>query len=417
MTRGWRDRLRPGIGLGRDLNFLLSGQLVATTGSRIFDIVLIWYALDQADDYATVGFLVFLRFVPYALFGLFCGWLSDRLNRRTLVVLAELSRTVIFAAAGLALMTEADPLLVLAITAFLMTTTRTLSQPAVQGMLPQLAGGGALLRANAALHGGMEMVGVAAPVIGGLLLAVLPASSVLFLVATCQFVAAALAAAVRLSRETRLAELRLAGFLAEYSELFRVLTRSRREIFSAIAVNVVAILGVAGILSLLIPILVKDHLNAGPAALGTLWGVVALGTILGAAVSIRLTADRRERDMLLAWLGYGILIGALFLPGHFIAVLVIGFVLGAVGAVADVLFATLIQERMPQEHVSKTFAAFSTFANVGEAVSAPLLALITTCFGIGAAFALGALFPIVAALGGFVVLGRRASSASLKSQG
>ncbi|MGY6645998.1 MAG: MFS transporter [Salinarimonas sp.] len=413
----WRERLSPDLGLGRDLSFLLGGQLVATTGSRIFDIVLIWYALDQADDYATVGFLVFLRFVPYAIFGMFCGWLSDRLNRRTLVVLADLLRTLIFAAAGLALMTDADPLVILAVTAFLMTTTRTLSQPAVQGMLPQLAGGGALLRANATLHGGMEMVGVAAPVIGGFLLAVLPASSVLFIVGICQLFAAALAAAIRLPRETRPVELRLTGFLAEYSELFHVLIRSRSEVFSAIIVNVVGILGVAGILSLLIPILVKDHLNAGPAALGVLWGVVAIGTIFGAAVSIRLTTDRRERDMLLAWLGYGILIGIVVLPSQFIAVLVIGFVLGAVGAVADVLFATLIQERMPKEHVSKTFAAFSTFANVGEAISAPALALATTWFGIGAAFALGASFPIVAALGGFVVLRRRASSASLKSQG
>jgi len=416
MTMGWRDGLSPAFGLGRDLNFLLGGQLVATTGSRIFDIVLIWYALDQADDYATVGFLVFLRFVPYALFGMFCGWLSDRLNRRTLVVVADLLRTLLFAVAGLALMTEADPLAVLAITAFLMTTTRTLSQPAVQGMLPQLAGGGpTLLRANATLHGGMEMVGVGAPVIGGALLAVLPASSVLFLVGICQFVAAALAAAIRLPRETRSAELRLSGFLTEYSELFRVLTRSQREVCSAIIVNVVAIFGVAGILSLLIPILIKDHLNAGPAALGVLWGVVAFGTILGAAVSIRLTTERRERDMLLAWLVYGILIGALFLPSHFIAVLAIGFALGAVGAVADVLFATLIQERMPKEHVSKTFAAFSTFANVGEALSAPALALTTTWFGIGVAFALGASFPIIAALGGFIVLRRRVSDTSLKS--
>src|SRR6056297_242897 len=268
MAMGWRDSLSPGFGLGRDLNFLLGGQLVATTGSRIFDIVLIWYALDQADDYATVGFLVFLRFVPYALFGMFCGWLSDRLNRRILFVLADLLRTLLFAVAGLVLMTDADPLVILAITAFLMTTTRTLSQPAVQGMLPQLAGGGTLLRANAALHGGMEMVGVAAPVIGGALLAVLPASSVLFLVGICQFVAAALAAAIRLPRETRSAELRLAGFLAEYSELFHFLTRSRSEVLSAVIVNVVAIFGVAGILSLLIPILVKDHLDAGPSALG-----------------------------------------------------------------------------------------------------------------------------------------------------
>lgn len=59
--------------LGRNLNLLLAGQLVSIAGSRIFDIVLVWYALDLAHSYMSVGLLVFLRYIPYALFGLFCG--------------------------------------------------------------------------------------------------------------------------------------------------------------------------------------------------------------------------------------------------------------------------------------------------------------------------------------------------------
>lgn len=397
-------------GLGRDLNLLLAGQFIGNAGSRIFDLVLIWYALELSDSDAAVGFLVFLRFAPYALSGLFCGWLSDRLDRRRLILGAEVFRAILLVAAAGVLLAGEAPLVVLGVTAFLLTAARTLFQPAVQGLLPQLAQGPVLIRANAVLHGAVETVGVAAPVLGGLLLVALPAPAILMLIAVTFILGAGLTWAVHVpaQRAPGLEELRLRAFLDAYKALWRVLAGARRDVRAAIVINVAGILGVAGVLSLLVPILIKDHLAAGPDMLGTLWSIMALGTVAGAFLSVRIRPGMRERGMLCAWLAYGLLLGALVVPSHLALVLLIGFVLGAAGAIADILFVTLVQERMPGDHVSRTFAGFSTLANTAEAVSAPALGLLAGLWGIGAAFAAGAALPIIAALAGLLGLAGQA---------
>ncbi|MCC5977101.1 MAG: MFS transporter [Salinarimonas sp.] len=409
----WLGRRIPSPGLGRDLNLLLGGQFVGNAGSRIFDLVLIWFALELSDSYAAVGFLVFLRFAPYALFGLVCGWLSDRLDRRRLIVGAELFRAILLVAAAGLLLAGMAPLVVLGAVAFLLTAARTLFQPAVQGLLPQLAHGQALIRANAVLHGSIETVGVAAPVLGGLLLLVLPVPAILTLIAATFILSAGLSRAVHVPvtlapYAPATGRLQWRDLVDEYASLWRVLSGARRDVRAAIVVNVAGILGVAGVLSLLIPIFVKDHLAAGPDVLGLLWSIMALGTLAGAVFSVRIAPRWRERGMLLGWLVYGLLLGALAIPADLVVIFAIGFILAAAGAIADILFATLIQERMPGEHVSKTFAGFSTLANTGEAVSAPALGLVAGLYGIGAAFAAGAALPVIAALAGLLWLsGRR----------
>lgn len=399
--------LRLGLrGLGRDLDLLLAGQFIGNAGSRVFDLVLIWYALELSDSYAAVGILVFLRFAPYALFGLVCGWLSDRLARRRLIVWAELFRAVLLSTAAGLLLAGYAPLVVLGTTAFLLTTARTLFQPAVQGLLPQLARGPMLVRANAALHGVVETVGVAAPVLGGLMLVALPVPVILLLIATTFLVCAVSTRLVQVPAEAEpvAGALHLRDFTEAYRQLWRILAGSRRDVRAAIMVNVVGILGVAGVLSLLVPIFVRDHLAAGPEVLGFLWSLMALGTVAGAFLSVRIVPGRRERGMLCAWLAYGLLLAALVIPTQLVVIFAIGFILGVAGAIADILFATLVQERMPGAHVSKTFAGFSTLANTAEALSALALGWLAGIWGIGAAFAIGAALPVIAAIAGLIRL-------------
>jgi DHA3 family macrolide efflux protein-like MFS transporter len=393
-------------GLGRDLNLLLSGQFIGNAGSRIFDLVLIWYALELSDNYAVVGFLIFLRFAPYALLGLVGGWLSDRFDRRRLIWSAELFRAVLVVAASGLLLAGHAPLVVLGATAFLLTVARTLFQPAVQGLLPQLARGPVLIRANAVLHGSIETAGVAAPIVGGLVLVALPAPAILLMIAATFVLAAGSTWAVHAPVRSALApeDQRPGAFIDAYKDLWGILARARRDVRAAIVVNVLGVAGVAGILSLLIPVFVKEHLAGGPDMLGFLWSIMALGTVIGAFLSVRIAPHLREHGMLCAWLAYGILLAAMIIPSEFTVIFAIGFFLGIAGAVADILFATIVQERMPPEHVSKTFAGFSTLANTGEALSAPALGFVLGLYGIGAAFVIGAALPVVAAFAGLIWL-------------
>lgn len=78
--------------------------------------------------------------------------------------------------------------------------------------------------------------------------------------------------------------------------------------------------------------------------------------------------------------------------------------LGAVGAVPDILFATAVQRHLPDRALSKTFDLFSTFANLAEALSAPLLAFVMAGYGLNAGFVTGGALTILTALAGLLTL-------------
>ena len=127
---------------------------------------------------------------------------------------------------------------------------------------------------------------------------------------------------------------------------------------------------------------------------------IAAGTLAGAGV---LTVTRLRAtlvSMYIGWLAYGFTILLFIWPMDIPVLISVGFVLGVVGALPDIMFVTIIQKTVPRERLSRTFALFSTLANFGEAFSAPLFASIVSTAGLGLAFlASGLSASILAVLG------------------
>lgn len=392
----------------RRLLLLFSGQILAGLGSGIFDIALIWYVLGAAAEITDVGFVIFLRFIPYAFFGVLGGWLGDRWDRRSIIVGADVFRAAVAAVAGGLLVMSLDLTWLLAVSAFLLTVARTLFQPAIQGMIPSLCEPDGLARANAVHHGIRECLGVVAPLVGSLLIAVLSAPWVLGLIAGLFLAGAVCTGFVP---ATPSAHRSRDGLVSEYRVLIRSLNRDHPRIQYALILNVTAVLGVAGVLSLLLPAQIKGLFPDSPERLGLFMGLMAAGTIAGAILVGWVRTNSEFAIMYLGWLAYGFLIllfavPLLFtVPGTFGVLLVVGAVLGAVGAVPDILFATAVQRQLPDQALSKTFALFSTFANLGEALSAPLLAFVMAAYGLPVAFAVGGGVAVISALAGLLTLG------------
>lgn len=389
----------------QNLRLVFLGQALATIASRFFDIALIWLALGVSQDYNSVGLLIFFRFLPYALLGLIGGWVSDRYNRKNIVFISDMLRAVLLVSLALLLYGKWNALPLLASTAFLLTVARTFFQPAIQGLLPELASRETIGHANAVLHGMNEIAGIVAPVIAGFVLLILPADAFIAITGVLFFVAALCMLFLRTSKITKETEpASFATVRADYRALFQCLAGPQRGVLIAIVVNAIAVLGVGGVLSLLIPAMTKARFSDGPEFFGLLMGVIAFGTVIGAYATAYIVDRHRNSRMYYAWAAYGILIACLGLPLSFSAALGIGLVFGFVGAFADVLFATIIQADMPDQHISKSFALFSTLANCGEALSAPILAAILSMFGLTAAFAVGGGIAAITALIGLFAL-------------
>ncbi len=387
------EKFRPVLA-DRPLRLLFYNQATATLATRAFDIVVVWLALERGSSYAEAGLLIFFRFIPYILFGLLGGWISDRGNKRNIVVICDLLRAIVLFLLALCIAYDVYVIPALGISTFILTSLRTIFQPALQGLLPQLAPKGMIASANAVLHSCNEVCGMIAPAIAGFMLAALPAEAVV-VAAACLFLAAVLfGMALRVDHQPQAIPITFSAIRSDYAAAIHELNVNQRPVRTAILANALAIVGVGGLLSLGVPAVMEANPAFGAATLGLFTAAMALGTLPGAYVAAFVSDDRQTGTMYIAWLLYGCLIAlTVWLPDR-MTLLGLGLVLGFTGAVADILFATIIQQNIPGKHVSKTFALFSTAANSGEAISGPMMAAIISASSLGMAFGLGGLLVV-----------------------
>lgn len=76
----------------RDYLLLWFGQTVSSFGSRASHIVLPLLILDLTHSPAQAGFVGAITTIPYALLGLYAGTLTDRLNRKKVMMITDVGR-------------------------------------------------------------------------------------------------------------------------------------------------------------------------------------------------------------------------------------------------------------------------------------------------------------------------------------
>jgi MFS family permease len=79
----------------RNYRLFFSGQAVSQTGSWMQRIALSWFVLEltHGNPFA-VGIMALAQFLPYTLFGLFAGVITDRLDARRLVIWTQVAQVV-----------------------------------------------------------------------------------------------------------------------------------------------------------------------------------------------------------------------------------------------------------------------------------------------------------------------------------
>jgi MFS family permease len=78
----------------RNYRLFFAGQAVSQVGSWMQRFALGWYLLQLTHDPFAVGILALASFLPFMLFGLFAGVITDRLDARRLVIWTQASQLV-----------------------------------------------------------------------------------------------------------------------------------------------------------------------------------------------------------------------------------------------------------------------------------------------------------------------------------
>ena len=157
----------------RDFGLLWLGQAVSLVGDGIYLVAIAWLVLDISNEPTALGLVGLAWTLPMVAALLISGVLSDRFERRRLMITADLLRLVaIGTIAALALAETAELWQVIALVV-VYGIGQALFQPAFSAVVPDVVPRDQLLQANA-VRELMEPLGLrfAGPALGGLLIAV-----------------------------------------------------------------------------------------------------------------------------------------------------------------------------------------------------------------------------------------------------
>jgi predicted MFS family arabinose efflux permease len=160
------------VRLGTSFRWLLASSWTSNLGDGLALAAGPLLVASQTDDPFLVAMAVLLQWLPSLLLGVYAGALSDRLDRRTIVVAVDLARAVVLAVLALSILTGTLSIAVVLGALFLLGTAEVFADNASSTLLPMLVARRDLAVANARLMTGFVTVNqLAGPPVGAALFA------------------------------------------------------------------------------------------------------------------------------------------------------------------------------------------------------------------------------------------------------
>ena len=128
--------------------------MVSSAGDGMFLTAFPLLAAILTRDPVLIAGVTIASRLPWLMFSLFTGALADRMDRRKLMIGADIIRLVIVGLLGIAILTEVVNIWMLYLSAFLLGSCETLHVNAAQGLIPAIVKPEDLLEANARFASG-----------------------------------------------------------------------------------------------------------------------------------------------------------------------------------------------------------------------------------------------------------------------
>jgi len=357
----------------RDFRHLWIGRLISTAGSWLLVVALPAYVFHLTGSLLATGLTMVAEYLPALLLGPIAGVLTDRWDRRRVMLAADVFRAVVVA--GMLFATSRESVWVSYLALVAESVGSVLFRPAAQAMTPAIVGTGSALSSanslNAVTDGTVRLIG---PPAGAAVLSLAGFQALIWIdMASYLMSAVAVYGTTRQPRQRR--EDARGRVLADLVVGFRLL-RAEPVGRALLLLTTVFLFANASLSALLVPFGIERL--GGSEQVGIVVSGLGVGFLLGAAV-IRGLVDRVQPRYLLAATqlattgGFLLLFGSSSLAGALPAALIIG----VFGSMTLVTPQTALQRVIPNTALGRVSAIFFTaeaLATLAGAVVGPALA-------------------------------------------
>jgi MFS family permease len=385
----------------RDFRLLWTGMTVSLVGDGIFLVAMVWQAYELWNAPAALSLLGIGMTIPTLVFLLPAGVLSDRLDRRSLMLWADIGRAVVISALAVLSLTGLLTFWELMALVALYGVGTAFFTPAFEAIVPDIVPAADLAAANS-LDQFVRPIALrlAGPALGGALVAGVGTGAA-FALDAASFVASTVAVFLMRPPAHPRSE-HVASSASAVKEGLRFV-RSRVWLWGTLLSAAIAYLAFMGPAEVLLPYLVKNELHASAGDLGLVFAAGGVGAIGAALIMGQRGHPGRDVTVMyatwtlatLAVAGYGLATASWQL-------MVACLAFNALETVGTIIWATVKQRHVPASMLGRV-SSLDWLISIGLlplsfALTAPIAGLIgvrATLIGaalIGGVITLGALF-------------------------
>ena len=352
----------------KNFTLLILGQLTSLFGDFILKLALSMYVLEATGSAAIFAGILSAATIPTILLSPLGGILADRADRRNVMVALDVLTGVSVLCATLFL-SESYAIAVISTLLIILSVLGAFETPTVQACIPTMLQGDNIMKGNAVVNQVASLSYLIAPMLGGVLYAMLGLKPVMYASVVCFFITALFECFIKLSYQRIQNQ---GGVLQivkqDFLSSIQYISKKQTSISKMLLLTAFSRFFVMGITIVGLPFLVRTVLGFNAKYYGAAESALAVATILGSIAAGVLTEKLKvhKLSVLLATLGIFIIpAGIVFLlPVNVIikyGVTVVSFCgMQAVISIFSIFAVSLIQQRTPNHLIGKVMAYTST---------------------------------------------------------
>lgn len=333
---------------------------VSKISNALIDIFVITFSVDFfATNPKLIGILMFFKYIPYVIFGIYGGKISDIYNRINIIYKTEICRAIFSVIFYISIYYHSFYIMCLSL--FFLTASRCFYQPSQQSLIADLFEERELKKINSIFQSINEISDLFGPILLGIVVylnngkvdsSIVVICALLYLLSYFIFFA---------EREKyyfdKNSVIKNTNEKTKYN-LFSLLSR-KNKLFCDIFGSSICIFFISSLFKIVFPLFIVKFLGLSNGDISKFYIFLSLGTICSTFYIFK--KGLHSENTMLFWILYALFIAICFLSKNILIIYLMLFIAGWFGAIVDICLVTNIQKYSDKNNIGKNFGFFHSW--------------------------------------------------------
>ena len=354
----------------KNFTLLVLGQVTSLFGNFILKLALSMYVLEVTGSATIFAGILSIATIPTILLSPFGGILSDRANRRNIMVaLDALSGLSVLCAA--LFLSERNALTVISVLLVILSILGAFETPNVQACIPTMLTGDNIMKGNAVVNQVASISYLIAPIIGSILYSMVGLKPVMYASIICFFVTALFECFIKLNYERLDNNQNIFAMIKQdFSSSMQFIFKEQSDIVKMLLLASISRFFVMGITVVGLPYIVRTILDLNAKYYGIAESTLAVATIIGSMIAGVIAENFKMKNLSFVIMVMGLFmmsVGMAFIiPSDTMIIYLINVISFCGIQIAISIFSifavSFIQQKTPNDMIGKIMAYTSMIA-------------------------------------------------------